>query len=57
LGYFRNIYLFEKKKNMQDQSGVNLAKLLLPDDISAFFTITDVTQSNEVITINLEENN
>jgi len=56
LGDLRKISLFAKK-NMQDQSGVNLAKLLLPDDISAFFTITDVTQSNEVITIYLEENN
>lgn len=41
---------------MPNQAGVNLAKLLLPADISEFFLITDVIQSKESITIYLEEN-
>lgn len=41
---------------MQDQSGFNLAQLLLFTDILDFFTITDVVQSHDVITINLDEN-
>jgi hypothetical protein len=41
---------------MPNQAGVDLAKLLLPADISEFFLITDVIQSKESITIYLEEN-
>lgn len=41
---------------MPNQDGVNLAKLLLPADISEFFFISDVIQSKESITIYLEEN-
>ena len=41
---------------MPNQAGVNLAKLLLPADISEFFLIMDVIQSKESITIYLEEN-
>src|SRR5665647_665926 len=38
--------------DMQDQSGViNLAQLLLPADISDFFTISEVIQSKEVIPV------
>ncbi len=41
---------------MPNQDGVNLAKLLLPADISEFFFISDVIQSKESLTIYLEEN-
>lgn len=41
---------------MPNHAGVDLAKLLLPADISEFFLITDVIQSEESITIYLEEN-
>ncbi len=40
---------------MEDSNQINLAKLILPEGVSEYFSITNVIQSGETITIYLDE--